>query len=777
MRLLSACLLALLLSSPALADEGQWPPGMLQDLDPARLKQMGLQISTKSLWSEDGGLLRAVVNYGGCTGAFISTQGLVATNHHCAYGALQAASSVDHDYLKEGFVAATRDDEIPAKGRNTLWVLLRIEDVTAQVRRAAAQAKDDAGRKLAVEKTSLAIAEACEARTPGRRCDVKSFFYGARFELHESLELKDLRVVFAPPSSVGEYGGEVDNWMWPRHSADFALLRAYVGPDGQPAEPDPKNVPYVPEQVFEVGHEGVQPEDFVAVLGYPGRTQRYLWAEALDHHVQHTLPGIIDLYGEWLKLLRLASAGDRQRAIKVAALKKGLANRHKNARGMLEGIERMGLLNKRQAEAQAMLRWVKKNKDLEGAQTLAELKRMSQAQLRMSAQDLLLDHVSRGPRLLWVAMVLVRRAELVDVPDAERPVMYQSRNEARLKKRVDRAVADYDPEVEGPLLAAWLHRADALPAHARLPGADRLKQLLKVPPERRAQALLHGNLMRDPKLVTAVFNTPGLKGLENLQDGLVKLALTLRPEVTKQYNRRRTHAGALIRLAPDYLRMLKAVRSGPLYPDANGTLRVSVAQVRGYAPRDGLLATPQTTLQGQIAKHTGEAPFNLPERVREAATAGAASYLSDPHLEDLPVCFLSNGDTTGGNSGSPVIDGKGRWVGLNFDRVWENIAGDVAYNPPQSRNVSVDVRYILWLLSITPGAEPLLTELGVAEVLKQPRRAAAPKAPAAQPGPAPADKAEPRKSCTCTSTPAAAGTLALALVVPLLMTLGRRRRR
>ncbi len=763
-------LISLLIAAPATADEGQWPPGMLKDLDAERLKDMGLSLSADALWSDHSGLLKAVVNYGGCSGGFISKDGLIATNHHCAYGALQAASSVEHDYLKEGFVARSRRDEIQAKGRGTLWILSKVSDVTAQVRRAAALATDDADRRQAVNKAKLTIAQACEGGRSGVRCDVETFFYGARYELHESIELTDLRVVFAPPSAIGEFGGEVDNWMWPRHSADFALLRAYVGPDGKPAEYSPDNVPYHPEQVLEVGHEGVGPGDFVAILGYPGRTKRYLWSQALTHHVQHELPKVIEIYGEWMELLETQSERDRDIAIKVAALKKGLANRHKNARGMLAGIKRMKLLPRRTQEYRDMLRRIKETKDLEGAQTLGELTKLSVSKAVSFERDFLLEQLSRGPRMLWVAVVLARRAELKDTPDAQRPPQYQQRNAARLKRRIDRVVADYDVAVETALLTAWLNHATALPPPYRIQAVDRMLAYVQPEPSHRAASLVHGNLIREASWVDRAFSEASLDKLRHAHGGLIKLAIEMLDDVKTKRLQDDRRAGALIRLAPDYFRLLSKSRTGPLYPDANGTLRVSIAQIQGYAPQDGLVATPQTTLQGQLQKHTSKPPFDLPERVRDSASAAKQSYFSDPVLQDVPVCFLSNGDTTGGNSGSPVIDGQGRWVGLNFDRVWENIAGDIAYNPTQSRNISVDVRYILWLLSITDGTDPVLAELGMDKLSKQPRRKAyaGPKTPAAS-------TPKAKQACDCTSVPARATDWSWALLLGAFMVHKKRR--
>jgi hypothetical protein len=723
------------LTAAARADEGQWPPGALAELPQGRLQSLGAALKAEDLWHEDGGLLRAVVNYGGCSGAFVSAEGLIATNHHCAYPALQAASSVEHDYLKDGFVARTRAEELQAKGRSDLLMLTSIEDVTAQVRAAADAAPEDAARRAAVDAQVVALAEACQEGRPHLRCEVKAAFLGARYERHTNVRLQDVRVVYAPPSAIGEYGGEVDNWMWPRHSGDFALLRAYVGPDGLPRPYAPDNVPYRPAVSLALGHEGVGPGDFVAVLGFPGHTQRYLWPAALRHEVEVALPAQLDLYGEWLELTRAAGAADRAVAIKVAALHKGLANRHKNLQGMLAGIQRMDLLARREAEGAAARAAAEGRKDLEALQAMQDLARVSAAAREDYPRALLLESLPRGPRMLATAVDLVRRAQVRHLPDAQRRPTYQERNAEELLKAIERRIADFDRDTEVRLLASWLRRVDALPPGRRVVPVDLLKQRLNAPsPESMAQAILAGTVLDRPGLAKRLFDRGSPSDMREAGDALLAFALALAPELEKVELQRDLQDGLRLRVAPDYVRALAAVRPGPLYPDANGTLRVSLGQVMGYQPRDGLAALPQTTLQGQLAKDTGADPFALPASVRAAAAGAAAGYFADPILADVPVCFLANGDTTGGNSGSALIDGRGRWVGLNFDRVWENIAGDVAYNPAQSRNVSVDVRYILWLLSITDGAQPILQELGALELAKRPRRAppaevSAPKAP------------------------------------------------
>ncbi|MCB9700375.1 MAG: S46 family peptidase [Myxococcales bacterium] len=333
-RALAALLaIAALTATPAGADEGQWMPEQIADLDHDALRRRGLELRPEELWDPaGGGLMRAAVNLSGCSASFISPEGLVITNHHCAYGALQAASTVERDLLKDGFLARTRAEEEPARGRS-VRVVEQIDDVTEAIKAAAASAPDDRARARAVRAKIRELVAACDAAGVARRCEVASFFGGSMYRQIAYLELPDVRLVYAPPSSIGEFGGEVDNWMWPRHTGDFTILRAYVGPDGTPRAHDPDNLPYRPARWLRLAPEGVQPGDLVAVLGYPGRTTRYLWVAELTRTLDQTLPALIDLYGEWIAIAEELGAADPAVAIKVAATKKSLANRHKNSRG------------------------------------------------------------------------------------------------------------------------------------------------------------------------------------------------------------------------------------------------------------------------------------------------------------------------------------------------------------------------------------------------------------------------------------------------------------
>jgi MYXO-CTERM domain-containing protein len=777
MRITLPCvaLLSAVIARPVGADEGQWTPDQIAELDPARLAALGLELDATRLWDpagdeRTGGLMRAAVSFSGCSAAFVSSRGLIGTNHHCAYGALQANSKPERDYIKDGFVARSGADELQAKGK-TVRVVRRVTDVTGRVRRPADAAPSDAERARAIERAGKELVQACEAADPDVRCQVAAFYNASQFRLYEFLELRDVRVVWAPPAAIGEFGGEIDNWMWPRHTGDFALVRAYVGPDGRPADFSPENIPYEPGQWLRVSTEGVRPGDFVAVLGYPGRTQRYMSAADVQRSIEQVLPFLVELNGEWLAILARLSAADPAVAIKVAALEKGLANRHKNARGMLDGLGHMQLLERRRAEESKLAEWVQTRPEYAGV--LEDLGRITAETRKRHERATLLTSAGNGPNALGIAIDLIRRARAHGVPDLERPAGYMERDEKPLWKRQEGRLRDFDAGVDAALLSSLLAREAALPADQRIApfaalsrragGGKDPTRLLTLASEQ-----VTGTRLGDPAHVERLWNEADAPALARDDDPLLRLANGLVDAIEAHEKEERGLEGALARLRPRYFEMLREVRSGPLYPDANGTLRFSFATVRGYDKWDGSPQTPQTVLAEALAKHTGQEPFDLPAKVRERAADAAATRWADPTLRDLPLCFLSTADTTGGNSGSPVIDGKGRLVGFNFDRVWENIAGDFAYHDGHSRNIVVDVRFLLWMLEEVDGASHLLEELGAATG-------------AGVAAAAPADET-PRTAAAATSTAGcgcAAGSVAArnALGLALLLAATRRRDR
>ncbi len=710
----SACLaLVALLPGVARADEGQWMPSQIAELDRARLQEMGLELTPEQVWSQDGGLLRAVVNLGGCTASFISADGLIATNHHCAYSAIQGNSSVEHDYLRDGFVARTRAEELPAKDA-TVRVIESITDVTAEIQQVADAAADDRARGVAIDRVRKQIVDVCE-QDKSLRCEVTSFYSGSLYQRIAYRELRDVRLVYAPPSAIGEFGGEVDNWMWPRHTGDFSLLRAYAGADNAPNDHAASNVPYRPKEFLKVSADGVTTGGFVAVLGYPGTTQRYLPVVEVERFIDQVFPGRIDLYSEWIALLEALGQKDPAVAIKVAASKKSLANRFKNAQGMISGLRAMKLVDRRKAEEEALEQWAARPDNAAYREVLTEIRGLSQDRRARFANEFLIENLGTASGLLAVAVDLVRRAREAKKPDLERVVGYMDRDAKRLRDKIERRLRDFDPEVEANLLAAVLVRASKLEGAHRIAalepllagGGDTRESFLPA-----ARRLMSATRLGDKEGTLALL-TADEAALAKRRDPLLDLAIALVPEVEAYEARTEGRTGLMARVGPRYFTMLRTVREGPVYPDANGTLRFSYAKVTGYSPREALIATPQTTLGGQLAKLTGTAPFTLPKKVIDLAAGAKDTYWSDPALGDLPIAFLADADTTGGNSGSPAINGRGEFVGLNFDRVWENIAGDFGYNPARSRNVIVDVRYMLWLLDRVEDAGALLDELGV----------------------------------------------------------------
>jgi len=727
-------------------------PKQIPELPKAQLQALGLRMDPGTLWNPtDGGLMRAAVSLSGCSSGFVSAKGLLATNHHCAYGAIQANSSVEHDYLEDGFLAATLADELHAPG-GTAKVLESTEDVSAAIRTIAEAQPDPVQRARAVDKERARMVDECEKAHPGRSCQVAEFYNGHEYQLLRYLELLDVRLVYAPPSGIGNYGGEVDNWMWPRHTGDFSLLRAYMAPDGKPAAFSKDNVPYVPERHFELGPEGVGPGDFVAILGYPGRTERYLPAPEVERQLEQFLPARVALYGEWIQILERMGAADPAVHIKVAAKLKGLQNRHKNAAGMIDGIGRNGLLVRRKAEDEALAAWAAEQgaRKEEFTGVLAGLRQLSEARRASFERDFLVDNLGGGPNLLPLAIDLVRRARERSKPDLERRSTYQDRGAEKLWTRQETRLKDYDPEVDRAMMEALFRRIEALPAELRFTEL----RVAEIP------RLLRTTKLTDPAVVKAAFDAADAEALRSSRDPLLVLAHALVTATEAREEQEDRERGELMVLGPRYFEMLKAVRGGPVYPDANGTLRLSYATVQGYVPRDGMLATPQTVLAGQLAKHTGVDPFDLPAGVRDAAPRAPESYWADPVLGDVPVAFLANGDTTGGNSGSPVIDGQGRFIGLNFDRVWENIAGDYGWATGRSRNIIVDVRYLLWVLDDVTDAGPLLEELGVAHLRDAPARKPAAGATPATTAPAtsPASDATPNEAQGLVGTPLDATT-------------------
>ncbi len=695
----------LLAALPALAGEGKWTPQQVLQQGPAWVKAQGFGLPLQRLWDEaaGSGLLANAVQLPGCSGSFVSAEGLLITNHHCVAGILQEHSSPESNLTRDGFLARTRADEKTASAYR-IQVPRGFRDVTNEVLAAVAAGASDLERFKAVEAQQKRLVAECERR-PDTRCQFAEFDGGLFFTLTEFEEVRDVRLVYAPPEAVGNYGGETDNWSWPRHTGDFSLLRAYKD-----------KAPYRPRYFFPVSTKGVREGDAVAVLGYPGRSYRSWIADEMREREELWFPAVRDLNAEWIRIIEEEGARSPEAAIATADDVRSLENTRKNAEGQIAGLRRGRILEKQRAAEERVAAWAARRPEgkatLEARQGLAKL---NQARLSTWDRDFLLDLLARGPRGLRWPVSLARRATEAVKPDADREPGYMERDLARLRDQLERDQKRYAEAVDRRLFRSWLRRALALPAHQRIPAVDAAFAAAAddAALDAATSRLYASSRVFDLAARKAMFDeTP--ETLKARHDPLLELGIALDAERKALKDRRDAAAGATLRLRPAWRRAVIAEAGRPVAPDANSSLRVTFGRVRGYAPREAVFTTPHTTLAGAVDKHTGQDPFDLPARVREAYAAKRFGRWADPASGQVPIGILSDCDTTGGNSGSPTIDGEGRLVGVNFDRVWENVANDFGYNPDVARNVNADVRYMLWLLEEVESAGELLKELGVA---------------------------------------------------------------
>lgn len=681
----------------ALGAEGKWTPQQVLQQGPAWVKQQGFGLPLSKLWDEkvQGGLLANAVQLPGCSGSFVSKDGLLITNHHCIVSILQEHSTPEQNLSRDGFLAKSLADEKGSKSFR-IQVPRRFVDVTKEVTAAMPADGDDLARFKAVDAVQKKLVAECE-KQPNTRCTFAIFDGGLFFTMTEFTELTDVRLVYAPPAAVGDFGGEVDNWMWPRHSGDFSLVRVYQ--DGKP---------YQPKYFFPVSKDGVKENDAVAVLGYPGWSFRAQLADEMLEREQRWYPNVRALMSDWEAIMEEESKRSPDAAIACADDLRGVLNTRKNAEGQLAGFKRGRIIAKQRADEEKVKAFVAKKADLAPAlDAYRGLQDLAVERTKTWDRDFLLDLSGRGARAVQWPLLLARRSHEGKLPDLEREPGFQDRDLVRLRERHERDQKRYSPVIDRRLFAAWVKRALALPQDQRIVVIDQVFKDAKDDAAilKKIDALVANSKVFDLETRKKLFEeTP--EQLKARKDPLVELGLALDVDRRAVRDRRDAWSGRVLKLRPAWRRAVIAAAGKPVAPDANSTLRVTFGRVKGYSPKEAVLMTPGTTLAGMMAKDTGEEPFDVPQKLRDAYAKGGA--------EKVPVDFLSDCDTTGGNSGSPVIDAKGRLVGVNFDRVWENVANDFGYNPEVARNVVADVRYLLWMLRDVDAAPELVKELTAA---------------------------------------------------------------
>ncbi len=696
------------------ADEGMWPMSEIHKLN---LQEKGMKLKPLELYNPDGvSLIDGICKVGGCTGSFVSPNGLILTNHHCAYGAAQSASTEEHDYIKNGFLANNLSEEIQAKGY-TVRITDSYRDVSKQVLSVVKGDMDLAERTKAVEKKIKEIVKKAEKDNPGKRADVSEMFIGKTYVLFIYTYLKDIRMVYVPPRSIGEFGGDVDNWMWPRHTGDFSFMRAYVAPDGSPADYSPENVPYQPKKYLKVAPEGVNQEDFVFILGYPGRTYRHQTSFYMAYEEEIRMPYVVQWYQWQIDLMQKTGESDRAVMLKHLSRIKGLSNTEKNYRGKLIGLNRLKLVDRKREEEKALQQFIEadtERKKMYGT-LLSDIGAIYQQMRDEAGRSLVLGYLLRSSNLLNYAYRIYEASIERRKNDVDRESAYMDRNFDRTKQRLFLSLKNYYEPTDKIILKEMLMRAATLPEEQKIPAIDEI-----VKGETNAEAAIdkfiehaykQSKLIKEDFLEEALNKKP--KQIEEMDDPFVQLAVQLYPTYQERKEKSEARRGAIDKLYARLIDIKKEFLAKDFVPDANGTLRLTYGRIRGYSPRDAVYYHPITTVHGVMEKTTGEEPFDTPEKLIDLVKKQDFGRFKNPKLNSVPVAILYNMDTTGGNSGSPVLNAKGELVGINFDRAFEATINDYAWSEDYSRSIAVDIRYVLWVTQKFGEAGYLLEEMGV----------------------------------------------------------------
>ena len=694
-----------------------WMPEQVPQLAPELVK-MGLKLDPRKLSDLTGDPMGAIVSLGGCSASFVSPQGLIVTNHHCVYSYLQFNSTPERDLIEKGFLAKSTADEIAAAPDARVWVTTSIEDVTARVLPRAGEKLSDLDRFDRVERRRKELVRDCE-KEGGVRCTVPAFFEGSRYWRIKQLEIRDVRLVYAPPRGIGNYGGEVDNWMWPRHTGDFGFLRAYVAPDGRPADFAAGNVPYRPKHILKVSTADVDPGDMMMTIGYPGKTYRYELGSEIREARDFDLPTSIRYRKELIRILEDAGKANKDVDIRNAARVRSLLNYLKKYEGTLEAFEKGKLIDRRAAEERELAALVAGDPAAKRRheEALAEIAKWNARLLETRDRDAVLEWLFGASPMLSQANTLWRLSGERPKDDLDRALGYQERDWKRLNAAVKRAQRTIEPGSDRAGLRYFLIEAAKLPKNQRIPAID---EALEATGEREPAAavdklldrLYGGTRLADGKERLAMFDE-SREQLEKRDDAMLVLAKALRRTLDEKERRDNEVAGAMMRLRPEYVALLQKLRKGRVYPDANGTLRVSFGKVQGYSPRDSVQYAAQTTLRGVVEKETGQDPFDSPSVLLSASTGKKLGPYVDPDLGDVPVDFLSSGDITNGSSGSATLNASGELAGLAFDGNYEAMGSDYLVNPDVTRTIHVDTRYMLWVMDAIDGAHNLIREMGL----------------------------------------------------------------
>ena len=708
---------AIAASFGAQADEGMWQPHQLPAMAD-ELKAKGLEIDATSISKLTEFPMNAVISLGGCTASFVSPKGLAVTNHHCAYGSIQYNSTPEKNLLQDGFLAKTFADELPATPGSRIYVTEDVTNVTERVKADLAGKTGDAFYQ-SVEAQEKALVAECE-KEDGYRCQVYSFHGGLEYYLVKQLEIRDVRLVYNPAGSVGKYGGDVDNWMWPRHTGDYSFYRGYVAKDGKPADFSADNVPYEPKSFLKVSAKGVSDGDFVMVAGYPGRTNRYRTAAEVENQFEWAYPEGKMLRERFIEIIKETAPEGSDERIKYESLIAGLANYAKNFTSMIEFYGKSTMLDDRKAREAELSAWIKQDASREAqyGQTLVELQKLIEKSQADQERDMLLGYIGYTT-MIPTARDLYRLANEKQLPDMEREPGFQERDMIRFKSGLERIDRRYAASVDKAVLFDMLKRYAALPTDKRLPALDKAFGIDKQFSEAKLSKQLdkmYAKTELGNQDVRLAWMDKSVADFKASKDPFIQFAVAMYDTDMAEEKKSKSLSGELMKIRPQYMEAIIAYnkqQGKPVYADANSSLRVTVGHVKGYSPKDGLEAVPFTRLEGILQKDTGVDPFDAPKKQLELITQKQYGDFYVKSIDSVPVNFLSTLDTTGGNSGSPTLNGRAELVGLLFDGVYESIIGDWAYDDNINRSIQVDSRYMLWVMKYLDNADNLLAEMEI----------------------------------------------------------------
>jgi hypothetical protein len=696
---------------------GMWMPEQMP-AHSSELAELGLSIDAAGLSDPTRAPLSAVVSLGGCTASFVSPEGLILTNHHCVQSALQLNSTAEENLVENGFLAKSRADERYAGPTQRVRVVQKMSDVSEAMVGGLAAIADPKARKVELDRRQKALIAGCEKGRHALRCEVREFFGGALWQLVELMEIRDVRLVYVPHRAIGNYGGEIDNWAWPRHTGDFAFYRAYVGPDGKSAEHSPSNVPYRPASFLKVQVGGVAAGDLVFVTGFPSKTNRHLTSAEMRHAAEWTHPRYVDKATRRMAVLAGLQSAGGETAIKAVVTRQRTQNGLEKYQGILDGIRDHNLVQAKQAAEESLRSWAGRDPARKRyVEALDALDARLAALWKEEAERELWEEAVRGSTLLEQALLLVKWSHEQQKKDAERDLGYQDRDRTVVTGGQKTFAKRFDPGIDRALWKLTLVRAAGEPS-----AKAGVVELLGLPAggavdeaaiDKALDRMYSATKLADVKVRMDLLSAaPG--ELARSRDPFMQAALRVFEKVEALEDRKDAWFGELLPLRSTYMQGLMAHAGGSLAPDANGTLRISFGTVRGYRPGPQAAEhVPFTTASELPRKNTGVKPFDAPRSLLDAIAAGKWGAYEGAGLGSVPIAFLSDLDITGGNSGSPVLNARGEVVGVAFDGNYEGLASDVLFRGQTTRMITADIRYILWVADAVDQADHVVEELGV----------------------------------------------------------------